>query len=249
MINYLFDVDGTLTPSRKPIVEDFKKYFKFWINTQQSSGNKVYFITGSDKDKTIEQVGKDLWMLVDGSYQNSGNQLFCKGELIFESDWEMCDQLEKVVTGLIEQSGWYGTADNNIEKRVGMVNISTIGRECTHKQRADYYEWDKENLERETIADIIRSNFEEVDAVIGGEISIDIYPKGKDKSQILGCLEGKNIFFGDNCYLGGNDHTIAEASYEKYHVADWTQTRDILAVIDKIREIELEPAQAVTPNG
>ena len=98
MINYLFDVDGTLTPSRKPIVEDFKKYFKFWINTQQSSGNKVYFITGSDKDKTIEQVGEDLWMLVDGSYQNSGNQLFCKGELIFESDWEMCDQLEKVVT-------------------------------------------------------------------------------------------------------------------------------------------------------
>ena len=62
-------------------------------------------------------------------------------------------------------------------------------------------------------------------------------------------LEGKNIFFGDNCYLGGNDYTISEAAYEKYHVADWTQTRDILAVIDKIREIELEPAQAVTPNG
>ena len=74
-------------------------------------------------------------------------------------------------------------------------------------------------------------------------ITIDIYPKGKDKSQILGCLEGKNIFFGDNCYLGGNDYTISEAAYEKYHVADWTQTRDILAVIDKIREIELEPAK------
>ena len=126
---------------------------------------------------------------------------------------------------------------------MGMVNISTIGRDCTDKQRADYYEWDKENLERETIADVINSNFEDIEAVIGGEISIDIYPKGKDKSQILGCLEGKNIFFGDNCYLGGNDYTISEAAYEKYHVADWTQTRDILAVIDKIREIELEPVK------
>ena len=194
MINYLFDVDGTLTPSRKPMVEDFKNYFKFWVSTQQSSGNKVYFITGSDYDKTVEQVGEDLWNLVDGSYQNSGNRLFCQGRLIFESEWEMPEDLESVVLTLIRQSHWYGTAENNIEHRIGMVNISTIGRDCSDKQRADYYEWDKENLERETIADVINSNFEDIEAVIGGEISIDIYPKGKDKSQILGCLEGKNIF-------------------------------------------------------
>ena len=243
MINYLFDVDGTLTPSRKPMVEDFKNYFKFWVSTQQSSGNKVYFITGSDYDKTVEQVGEDLWNLVDGSYQNSGNRLFCQGRLIFESEWEMPEDLESVVLTLIRQSDWYGTAENNVEHRMGMVNISTIGRDCSDKQRADYYEWDKENLERETIADVINSNFEDIEAVIGGEISIDIYPKGKDKSQILGCLEGKNIFFGDKCYLGGNDYTISEAAYEKYHVADWTQTRDILAVIDKLREVELEPAK------
>ena len=243
MINYLFDVDGTLTTSRKPMVEDFKNYFKFWVSTQQSSGNKVYFITGSDYDKTVEQVGEDLWTLVDGSYQNSGNRLFCQGRLIFESEWEMPEDLESVVLTLIRQSDWYGTAENNVEHRMGMVNISTIGRDCTDKQRAEYYEWDKESLERETIADVINSNFDDIEAVIGGEISIDIYPKGKDKSQILGCLEGKNIFFGDKCYLGGNDYTISEAAYEKYHVADWTQTRDILAVIDKLREVELEPAK------
>ena len=243
MINYLFDVDGTLTPSRKPMVEDFKNYFKFWVSTQQSSGNKVYFVTGSDYDKTVEQVGEDLWTLVDGSYQNSGNRLFCQGRLIFESEWEMPEDLESVVLTLIRQSDWYGTAENNVEHRMGMVNISTIGRDCTDKQRAEYYEWDKESLERETIADVINSNFDDIEAVIGGEISIDIYPKGKDKSQILGCLEGKNIFFGDKCYLGGNDYTISEAAYEKYHVADWTQTRDILAVIDKLREVELEPAK------
>ena len=225
------------------MVLDFKTYFKFWVRTQQSSGNKVYLVTGSDKDKTIEQVGEEVWKMVDGSYQNAGNQLFVNGDLVFESEWEMTKDLESVLLDLIGQSEWYGTADNNIEKRVGMVNVSTIGRDCTDKQRADYYEWDKDNLERETIADVINSNFEDIEAVIGGEISIDIYPKGKDKSQVLGCLEGKNIFFGDNCYLGGNDYTIAEAAYEKYHVADWTQTRDILAVIDRIREIELEPVK------
>lgn len=243
MINYLFDIDGTLTPSRKPMVLDFKTYFKFWVSTQQSSGNKVYFVTGSDYDKTIEQVGEDLWNLVDGSYQNSGNRLFCQGRLIFESEWEMPEDLESVVLDLVRQSDWYGTAENNVEHRIGMVNISTIGRDCTNKQRAEYYEWDKESLERETIADVINSNFDDIEAVIGGEISIDIYPKGKDKAQVLSCLEGKSIFFGDKCHLGGNDYTISEAAYEKYHVADWTQTRDILAVIDKIKEIELEPTK------
>ena len=240
MVNFLFDVDGTLTPPRKSMVLDFKTYFKFWVRTQQSSGNKVYLVTGSDKDKTIEQVGEEIWKMVDGSYQNAGNQLFVNGELIFESQWDMPEDLESVTLDLIRQSRWYGTAENNIENRIGMVNISTIGRDCTDEQRSEYYEWDKDNLERETIANVINSNFEDIEAVIGGEISIDIYPKGKDKSQILECLEGKNIFFGDNCYFGGNDYTISEAVYEKYHVANWTQTRDILAVINKIAEIDPE---------
>ena len=189
MINYLFDVDGTLTPSRKPMVEDFKNYFKFWVSTQQSSGNKVYFVTGSDYDKTVEQVGEDLWTLVDGSYQNSGNRLFCQGRLIFESEWEMPEDLESVVLTLIRQSDWYGTAENNVEHRMGMVNISTIGRDCTDKQRAEYYEWDKESLERETIADVINSNFDDIEAVIGGEISIDIILKAKINLRYLDALK------------------------------------------------------------
>jgi phosphomannomutase len=240
MVNFLFDVDGTLTPPRKSMVSDFKTYFKFWVRTQQSSGNKVYLVTGSDKDKTIKQVGKDLWLLVDGSYQNCGNQLYCKGSLVFENTWHMDEELEVVVSDLTRRSKWYGTAENNIERRIGMVNISTIGNSCTREQRLKYYQWDEENLEREAMVDTITTNFPEIDATIGGEISIDIYPKGNDKSQVLEHLDGKNIFFGDKCYAGGNDYTISEAAYEKYHVADWTQTRDILAVIDKIREIEPE---------
>ena len=217
MINFLFDIDGTLTPPRKPMVSDFKNYFKFWVRTQQSSGNKVYLVTGSDKDKTIEQIGEDLWLLVDGSYQNCGNQLYCKGSLIFENTWCMSEELKTVISNLIRQSKWYGTAANNIEQRIGMVNISTVGRDCTREQRTEYSEWDEENL--------------------------DVYNKGGDKSQILKRHKGKNIFFGDMCYEGGNDYAIAEAAYEKYHVADWIQTRDILAVIDKIREIDSEESK------
>ena len=50
-LNYIFDIDGTLTPSRLPIDEDFKKWFLEWCKNKN-----VYLVTGSDKDKTIEPV-------------------------------------------------------------------------------------------------------------------------------------------------------------------------------------------------
>ena len=45
--------------------------------------------------------------------------------------------------------------------------------------------YDNENSERKIITHAIKEKFPNLDAVIGGQISIDIYPKGKDKSQIL----------------------------------------------------------------
>ena len=44
---FIFDVDGTLTPSRLRMTEKFAKFFDKW-----SSENKYYLVTGSDLDKT-----------------------------------------------------------------------------------------------------------------------------------------------------------------------------------------------------
>ena len=57
-IEFVFDVDGTLTPSRGEIDPEFKQFFdKFCIK------NNVYFVTGSDKAKTVEQLGEDTYAL------------------------------------------------------------------------------------------------------------------------------------------------------------------------------------------
>ena len=53
LINYIFDVDGTLTPSRLKMDKEFAKFFRNWIANKQ-----VYLLTGSDHDKTIEQQKK-----------------------------------------------------------------------------------------------------------------------------------------------------------------------------------------------
>ena len=82
MINYLFDVDGTLTSARTVIDKDFKKFFGNWITKIRGQGDAVFLVTGSDKLKTVEQVGLDIYRCVNGVYQNCGNQLFIRNHLL-----------------------------------------------------------------------------------------------------------------------------------------------------------------------
>ena len=55
--------------------------------------------------------------------------------------------------------------------------------------------------------------FPELDAKVGGETGIDIFEKGKDKSQIIDDFpyEDKLRFFGDRIDPSGNDYTLAQA--------------------------------------
>ena len=48
---YIFDVDGTLTPSRQPMTKEFQKFFSEWVKN-----NKFYLVTGSDIEKLQEQM-------------------------------------------------------------------------------------------------------------------------------------------------------------------------------------------------
>jgi phosphomannomutase len=52
--------------------------------------------------------------------------------------------------------------------------------------------------------------FQNLEASVGGQISIDIYPKGKNKAQVLGDIIGPITFFGDKCQPGGNDYPLVE---------------------------------------
>ena len=51
--------------------------------------------------------------------------------------------------------------------------------------------------------------FPNIEAAVGGQISIDIYEKGKNKAQVLDEIEGEIYFFGDKMDKGGNDYPIA----------------------------------------
>ena len=128
-----------------------------------------------------------------------------------------------------------------------MVNFSIVGRNCTQEQRDKYFEYDNEKGERKIIANAIKEKFPELDAVIGGQISIDIYPKGMDKSQIFKHIEEKEnlycpdeyIFIGDRTMEGGNDYPLAQLLNHKdrpygyaYQTDGWEHTIRLLETLE-----------------
>ena len=82
--------------------------------------------------------------------------------------------------------------------------------------------------DRSRIVKELSPKYPDLQFMIGGEISIDIFPKGRDKSQVLQDMSGETIYFGDRCYPNGNDYTISKACDLFYNVHSWMHTREIL---------------------
>ena len=73
MKKFIFDVDGTLTPSRKKIVHEF--WAPFLIFCRKHDG---YLVTGSDRQKTLEQLGLDICYTAKRVYNCSGCDVYEK---------------------------------------------------------------------------------------------------------------------------------------------------------------------------
>lgn len=228
MNKFIFDVDGTLTPSRSRIDEDFKWWFiEFCIDYE------VYLVTGSDYAKTREQLTDQAVLWPIRVYGCSGSEVWEGGELIRSSNWKAPHALYELMYGWLQASKFVARTGQHIEERAGMINFSIVGRGATLAERKLYVEYDKVNRERETIAHIINTEFEGITATVGGETGIDIHPTGADKSQILKDFDlskDKIIFFGDRMDYGGNDYPLAKANKtgKNYHVKDWKHTWEIL---------------------
>ena len=230
---YIFDVDGTLTPSRLQMTEKFSKFFDKWSNE-----NKYYLVTGSDLDKTKEQLPIAYIDRARAIFTCCGNQMWRDNELIYDNKFELTTKLKNTLEVVLMSNQYPHRYGNHIEDRGSMVNFSIVGRNCTQEQREEYYKWDKEKSERKKISIFLKHKFPELDAVIGGQISIDIYPKGNDKSQVLEHIErnhskGKIIFIGDGIENGGNDYPLAHlmdniTDCDWYQTNGWEHTKEIL---------------------
>ncbi|XP_052769310.1 uncharacterized protein LOC128209345 [Mya arenaria] len=213
----LFDVDGTLTAARKviePVMAQFLQELRKKV--------KVGLVGGSDLVKIAEQMGGDdvihhfdyvfaengLVAYKDGVQIGQQNLLKHMGEEILQRVINFSLQYLSQLT-LPAKRGTF------IEFRSSMLNICPVGRSCSQAERDEFGIYDQEHKIREKFKAALQKEFAGcgLEFAIGGQISLDVYPTGWNKTFCLQFVEKdfNNIhFFGDKTFEGGNDHEIFE---------------------------------------
>jgi phosphomannomutase len=221
---FIFDVDGTLTDSRQQIDLSFEVYMiKFCCKYD------VYLVTGSDRAKTVEQVGLDIYNRSKRVYNCSGADVYEKDHNVYKSDWKPSRKLINFLSDELDYSTFPHKTGNHIEHRPGGINFSILGRgEDSMKYRKEYVKWDINTTERILMSDRIKSEFSDLNIQIGGQTGLDI--SDSDKSQILRDFNSEDelVFFGDMMKEGQNDYPLAVAVDKvggtNYTVNSWQET-------------------------
>ena len=236
MKSYIFDVDGTLTPSRGKIDEKFLKWF-----LEFNKWNNVYLVTGSDRYKTEEQIGETLYAKVNAVYNSSGNTKHKKGVCVFNTkNLELPRDAYAFLLKKSISSKWEPKTGLHFDARPGLLNFSILGRNATKPQRKKYVTHDTSTNERQLISNEFNKKFSKkfnIVSQVAGETGLDIIEIGKDKAMILKdfTFQDELVFFGDNIQPGGNDYGIAQVikygpynSGNVYQVKNWKETWKIL---------------------
>jgi phosphomannomutase len=239
----LFDVDGTLTPARKTIEEPMLEQLK---RLKSIDDLHVGFVGGSDLSKQIEQLGEKNFDLFDWRFSENGLLGYFNSEKIHSQSFvdtlgeEHFQKLINICLAVMSTLKIPKKRGTFVEYRNGMINISPVGRACSQEEREEFETFDNsfkvrqimiakiQNLWGEYIREENLTKLPEIKYSIGGQISVDVFPKGWDKTYCLQFVEGKYDeihFFGDKTDEGGNDYEIySDKRVNGHHVDSFEDT-------------------------
>ncbi|KAI1200984.1 eukaryotic phosphomannomutase [Nemania serpens] len=221
----LFDVDGTLSLSRRAATPDM-------LAALAALRQKVAigYVGGSDLSKQQEQLGaadRPVTSMFDFSFSENGLTAWKLGQALTGTSfiqWIGEAQYKELVNFILHY-----VADLDIpvkrgtfvEFRHGMINVSPVGRNANLEERLAFEKYDLEHGIRPAFIEKLKERFAHLDLTysIGGQLSFDVFPAGWDKTYCLRHLEDEAKkpngitystvhFFGDKTFKGGNDWEI-----------------------------------------
>jgi len=210
----LFDVDGTLTLPRKKVTQEVLE-----VLHEVRKKVCVAVVGGSDLEKIKEQLSDTVLKDFDFAFSENGTVAYKESRSIGDSSvkeflgYENLNKFNRFVLSYLSKLDIPVTTGTFIEHRRGLINLCPVGRNCTQKERDEFEMYDKEHKIRENMVHVLREQFPDMKLQysIGGQISIDVFPEGWNKTFCLRYVEKnfKNIFFfGDKTEKGGNDFEI-----------------------------------------
>lgn len=244
----LFDMDGTLTPARRPIESPM-----LFALADLSQLAQIGVVSGSGFNYIREQLKVDLWgkhktplllHLLDqitffpcnGTQVYRATDLHNPGVFTRVSGMEMkseigipeyrrlvrtCLQLQ---CELIDSFPDLPVTGHFLSDRESLINWCPIGREAGPQERGKFVELDQEHAIRvkfrRRLRELLHSvyHIEDLEIALGGQTSFDIYPKGWDKTFTLRHIGKDQIPWFVGDKCGDNGND--QAIYEEIHAQD-----------------------------
>merc|ERR1711865_266752 len=184
----LFGIDGTLTMPRLKQEQEMRD---FMMNLK---GEVV--VGGSDYVKAKEQIGETCAADFHFLFPENGLVAFRDGEQFHSMSLRTAYTEEQLQSFI----------------KFCMKYIADL--EGIPAMRGTFIEFDNQNKVRAKLIDILKEKFADMNLhySIGGQISLDVFPKGWDKTYCLQHIKEMDFdqihFFGDKTAPGGNDHEI-----------------------------------------
>ncbi len=247
----VFDLDGTLAPSKGSIDSEMAALFGKLLVTV-----KAAIISGGDWPQFEKQVLAHLPH--DANLENLSILPTCGTKFYqYDKNWEKvyaedftADQRDKILGALkkaIDQAGVKveKTWGEPIEDRGSQITYSALGQQAPLDQKE---KWDPDFTKRKKIKAVLDPLIGGFSVRLGGSTSIDITKPGIDKAygigklrDILGITIEEMIFVGDAIFPGGNDYPAKEAGVDSIRVRDPDETK---RVIETIIACLAQPGQA-----
>lgn len=248
----LFDLDGTLTPSRQEMPDIIVEALK-----RLSSFSRIGIVTGSPIQYLDEQT---QFLQEDKSFAEEIEFFPCNGTQYYYFDYHegllvsstlnmreyinpnRFQELMKILCSMQKKTvgrwPYLPLTGTFIEYRGSTVNWCPIGRSASTLDRKDFKEQNRNNIIRNILLEDLNAKIRykgiEVVVVMGGDTSFDIYPRGWDKTYVLNHFtDDEDIWFvGDRCDGNGNDRALYEALPEN-RVFKTTGPKETIKIIDR----------------
>lgn len=255
--HFLFDLDGTLSESRKKVGTSMGSLLR-----DISKFGSIVIVSGSDYDFITDQMETawsylscDLVTLLpcNGTkrYEWSPKAFASKFELVESLDMKNHMGKEKYASLvqflILKQSEFLKKEEIShfcsgqfISYRESMINWAPVGRNGSFEDREAFVEFDKStnfrNKMQKEILNFIRENDLKVQVALGGDTSFDIFPSGWDKTISLRFFDETDTlyFFGDRCYPGGNDFEIYNSVSRRGHAYKVNGPEDTIEYLKQI---------------
>jgi len=236
----VFDLDGTLAPSKQPITLEMTELLGQLLEKYTvcviSGGLFARFETQLLHDLLIPPRslanlhlmptnGTQYYRFIDGQWQR-----------VYSEDMDLADR--ETIAGVLEQQAkalnvWEAkTWGPQIEDRGTQVTFSGLGQEAPLDAKKA---WDPEGTKRGDLARAVMEELPNFEATVAGETSVDVTRKGVDKAyglrklqETLEVMQSEMLFIGDALTPEGNDYPAKAAGYETIAVQDDVECAQVI---------------------